>query len=764
MANSVSHGSLPYPIKNARYSILVPYLDADGDPTDPTTPDTELSGDAGAFADCAEEVTTITGSNGTGYITLTGAETNYSIVAVCAKVASGPKATLATLYPRNLPILESGTAGAGAAGTITLASGTYTGLNLANCFIRTTGGTGGGGTGGANNQARRITSYNTSTRVATVTPNWETTPDNTTTYDILLPEGVLVSMLTALRPTTLATTLDVNSNGEAGLDWGNIGNKTTTNALTGTTIATTQQVDLNTIKTQTVTCSGGVTIPAATLASTTNITAGTMTTTTNVTNGVNVTSWNSVSLATTNPLPNAAAGASGGLLISGSNAGTTTFAALTISGTTTFTGAIAATNASNDLRGILLQATQTGVTIPTVTNITNSVVAGSLATQAKADVNAEVDTALADAGVTTARMGYVDNLNIGGNVASSTEVVSIQNNTRVVRVVPDIIERPDSGTTTYRIELMLYDSLGNMEAPDSAPTIALVNQGGTDRSSRLDSTTMSLVSTGRYRAIYTADAADTLEQLVWAFSVVEGGATRIYGNSSLIVDTTAVDFTSADRTKLETLATDLTTARAAKLDNLDVASSTLATAANLAAAKTVVDNIKLKTDNLPASPAATGDIPSAATVASAVRTELATELSRIDVASSTLQVSIWSSAGATVNLSGTTVKAVTDTVLADIVKLNNSTPAAQLLSLAYAGFETGTAQGGGASSIQLRAGASSTDGIFDKQVVYVMSGTGAGQTNKVTTYDGDTRTATVETPWVVQPDNTSVYVLLGRVN
>lgn len=43
------------------------------------------------------------------------------------------------------------------------------------------------------------------------------------------------------------------------------------------------QADLQTIKTQTVTCSGGVTIPAATLASTTNITAGTITTATNVT-------------------------------------------------------------------------------------------------------------------------------------------------------------------------------------------------------------------------------------------------------------------------------------------------------------------------------------------------------------------------------------------------------------------------------------------------------------------------------------------------
>lgn len=203
---------------------------------------------------------------------------------------------------------------------------------------------------------------------------------------------------------------------------------------------------------------------------------------------------------------------------------------------------------------------------------------GGLSTQAKADVNAEADTALADAGVTTTRTGYLDKLNITGNVAASSEVTAIQNNTRVVRVVPESIERPDSGTQTYRVELLLYDETGNMEAPDSAPTVALVNQSGTDRSSRLDSTTMALVSTGRYRCAYTADPADTLEQLVWTFSVVEGGATRLYGNSSLIVDTTAADFTSADRTKLNTLAADYTTARAAKLDNLDAAVTTRAPA------------------------------------------------------------------------------------------------------------------------------------------------------------------------------------------
>lgn len=198
------------------------------------------------------------------------------------------------------------------------------------------------------------------------------------------------------------------------------------------------------------------------------------------------------------------------------------------------------------------------------------------------NVQIDIDDLL-DTRLTSTRAGYLDKLNISGNVASSAEVVAIQNNTRVVRVVPESIERPDTGTITYRIELLLYDTLGNMEVPDSAPTIALVNQAGTDRSARLDSTTMANVSAGRYRAVYTASAADAMEQLVWTFTVIEGGATRLYGNQSLIVDTTAVDFTTTDRTMLVTLHdTRLTAGRAAALDNLDELNSDILAAANAA--------------------------------------------------------------------------------------------------------------------------------------------------------------------------------------
>lgn len=46
----------------------------------------------------------------------------------------------------------------------------------------------------------------------------------------------------ALKPTTAARTLDVSSTGEAGVDWANVGSPTTANALTATTISSSQVV------------------------------------------------------------------------------------------------------------------------------------------------------------------------------------------------------------------------------------------------------------------------------------------------------------------------------------------------------------------------------------------------------------------------------------------------------------------------------------------------------------------------------------------
>lgn len=241
MANSTSH-VLPYPIQNARYTLELAFRTSAGTPTDPTTPDTEFSTDGGAtFSDCAEEITT-GGANGMGYLTLTGAETNNNVLAIAAKSANC-LTTPAILYPRVLASVGTGTLSAGSAGGGTL--GTLLAYDVTGCFIRTTGGTGGGGTGGVNNQARKIVTYNVSTGAFTVSPNWETTPDATTTYDVLLPESVTLGMLQALNPTTAGRKLDVSAGGEAGIDWANIGSPTTVQGFTNTTIGIVTAASLN---------------------------------------------------------------------------------------------------------------------------------------------------------------------------------------------------------------------------------------------------------------------------------------------------------------------------------------------------------------------------------------------------------------------------------------------------------------------------------------------------------------------------------------
>ena len=178
----------------------------------------------------------------------------------------------------------------------------------------------------------------------------------------------------ALVPTTLGRTLDVSAGGEAGVDWANVGSPTTTVGLTGTTIATTQKVDVETIKTNPVVNGGTITFPTgATLASTTNITAGTITTATNLTNAptngdLTATMKTSVTTACTASTPTAAA----------------------------VTGAVGSVtgNVGGNVTGSVGSVAAGGITAASIA--TDAIDADALAADAIAEINATVDTALAD--------------------------------------------------------------------------------------------------------------------------------------------------------------------------------------------------------------------------------------------------------------------------------------------------------------------------------------------------------------------------------
>lgn len=215
-------------------------------------------------------------------------------------------------------------------------------------------------------------------------------------------------------------------------------------------------------------------------------------------------------------------------------------------------------------------------------------------------------------------------------LATAAQINSLAINTRANLQVPIEIETPDAGTQTWKIRLFLFDEEGNMEAPDSTPTVTLVNAAGTSRSSRLSTATN--VSTGVYSWDYTSTAGDAEEQLVWTFTVVEGGLTRVYPADSYVVEETAYRFSSTDRATLNNAAT------ASALATVATNASTAATQATQANTKAAA--IQAKTDQLTFTTANKVDSTAVLDPASvtAVQSGLATSSALTDVASNVTSI------------------------------------------------------------------------------------------------------------------------------
>jgi hypothetical protein len=181
------NNALPYPIYGAPFGIVYPFLDADGDlVTGASTPDAERSLNGDTFADCTNESVEIATASGVYYLLLTAAELTCDVLAVIAKSATaGMKTTVATLYPRKLVTIRSGTSASGGVSTSTIvldasASAVDDYYNGMVCIA----------TIDSNVEVRVITDYTGSTQTCTVVPDWNVAPDNNDTFVIKLPEGI----------------------------------------------------------------------------------------------------------------------------------------------------------------------------------------------------------------------------------------------------------------------------------------------------------------------------------------------------------------------------------------------------------------------------------------------------------------------------------------------------------------------------------------------------------------------------------------------
>lgn len=72
----------------------------------------------------------------------------------------------------------------------------------------------------------------------------------------------------------------------------------------------------------------------------------------------------------------------------------------------------------------------------------------------------------------------------------------------------------------------------------------------------------------------------------------------------------------------------------------------------------------------------------------------------------------------------------------------------------------GVARGGSLNTIKLNALASSVNNAYRKQTIFIAAGTGADQSNQVSSYNGSTKIAIMVDNWTTIPDTTSIYATL----
>ena len=110
-----------------------------------------------------------------------------------------------------------------------------------------------------------------------------------------------------------------------------------------------------------------------------------------------------------------------------------------------------------------------------------------------------------------------------------------------------------------------------------------------------------------------------------------------------------------------------------------------------------------------------------------------------------------------------TAGAVWDEVLTGATHNIASSAGRRVRQLANVIVRAGAAQGPGTGNnqIQLDAGASATNGEYDPGLIFIETGTGAGQARLILQYNGSTKVATVDRDWRINPDNTSEFVILA---
>ncbi|WP_395089277.1 hypothetical protein [Armatimonas sp.] len=167
-------------------------------------------------------------------------------------------------------------------------------------------------------------------------------------------------------------------------------------------------------------------------------------------------------------------------------------------------------------------------------------------------------TAISDsAGITTllsrltsTRSGYLDNLNTSGIVASQADITALNQSAsrRITLACVGTMERPETGTNTFTVELRTYDGDGAATNATGTPTITPTGIVSGSLAANLGA--VSNPSTGVYRAIYTVASAHVTQEVRFDGSAVLADGTFTMSAISQVADFVAANFSTADRTTL----------------------------------------------------------------------------------------------------------------------------------------------------------------------------------------------------------------------
>jgi len=347
--------------------------------------------------------------------------------------------------------------------------------------------------------------------------------------------------------------------------------------------------------------------------------------------------------------------------------------------------------------------------------------------------------------LTSARGGYLDNLNVGGAVASHADIAALNTSAskHLILTTVQMFERPESGTTVYTVEARTFTaSDGSAVNADTTPTLTATGQTSGSLSANLSAANNP--ATGLYRWTYTVSSTDAAEPIRFDLSATIASATFTLSAFSQVLDEVSATFTSTDKSNLtavfnklptnniadETVLTGLigapvvdlstdiagvlaktpdaahyTNARGDKLDDLDATVSSRLPASSYAAPPTAAANAGAVWDEAMAGHVAAGSAGA----------DLAAASGGADPA--TIADAVWDEATAGHQTTGTTGKALTSASSAGdpwTSELETGYTAAdimRILAAVAAGKDTVVKTGSGSATVTFRSIDDSADRV-----------------------------------------------------